>query len=69
MKSSVNNFMKYTFSSYSFNTIDDIIKGVSPGSFMATVDLQDAYRSVPIYPIDRTYFGLCFVLGRSSSLG
>ena len=63
LKNSVNNFMRQTFSTFSFNTIDTVIKNVSPGSFMATVDLQDAYRSVPIHPEDRTHFGLRWDLG------
>ena len=62
-KSSVNNFMKCTFSSFSFNTIDDVVTSIKPCSYMATVDLQDAYRSVPIYPDDRRHFGLCWDFG------
>ena len=56
--SSVNNFMHQTFSSFSFNTVDTVIKDISAGSYMSTVDLQDAYRSVPISPHDRKHFGL-----------
>ena len=63
LKKSVNNFMKSTFSTFSFNTIDDIVKSVSPDSFMATVDLQNAYRSVPIHPNDRSHFGLRWDFG------
>ena len=62
-KYSVNNFMRQTFSSFSFNTIDNIIVDVKPGSYMATVDLQDAYRSVPIHPDDRPHFGLTWDFG------
>ena len=54
----VNNYMKDTFSSLTFNTLNDTVVNVNPGSFMATVDLQDAYRSVPIHPEDRMHFGL-----------
>ena len=54
----LNNYMKDTFSSFNFNTLDDIIVDISPGSFMATIDLQDAYLSVPIHPEDRKHFGL-----------
>ena len=60
---SVNNFMKDTFSTFSFNTIDDVITEVKPHSYMATVDLQDAYRSVPICPVDRLHFGLRWNFG------
>ena len=57
---SVNNYMHQTFSSFAFNTIDTVIQEVTPKSYMATVDLQDAYRSVPIYAGDRKHFGLCW---------
>ena len=60
---SVNNYMKSTFSKFSFNTIDDVILNISPSSFMATVDLKDAYRSVPIHPEDRLHFGLRWDFG------
>ena len=63
VKSSVNNFMKCTFSSFSFNTIDDVVKEISHDDFLATVDLQDAYRSVPIHPSDRPHFGLRWNFG------
>ena len=60
---SVNNFMKETFSSFAFNTIDDIVQNITPNCYMATVDLQDAYRSVPIHPSDRRHFGLRWDFG------
>ena len=60
---SVNNFMKSTFSKFSFNTIDDVILDINPLSYMATVDLKDAYRSVPIHPEDRKHFGLRWDFG------
>ena len=61
--SSVNNYMKETFSRFSFQTIDDVIKQISPNCFMATIDLQDAYRSVPIHPDNRKHFGLQWDFG------
>ena len=63
LKSSVNNYMREMFSTFSFNTIDTVIKDISPGCYMATVDLQNAYRSVPIHPEDRKHFGLRWDLG------
>ena len=63
-KISVNNYMKQTFSSFAFNTIDTVVKEVTTDSYMATVDLQDAYRSVPICPKDRVHFGLRWDLGK-----
>ena len=64
---SVNNFMKHTFSTFSYNTIDNAIKDVHKYSYMATVDLQDAYRSVPIHPDDRKHFGLSWDFGKGPS--
>ena len=61
--SSVNNYMKETFSRFSFKTIDDVVNSISPCCFMATVDLQNAYCSVPIHPSDRKHFGLQWDFG------
>ena len=58
-KLSLNNFMRETFSTFTFNTIETIIK-----AYMATVDLQDAYRSVPIHENDRKHFGLRWDFGQ-----
>ena len=60
--------MKSTFAYFSFNTIDDVILDVKPHSFMATVDLQNAYRSVPINPDDRKHFGLRWDFGNGGPL-
>ena len=50
--------MKEVFTSFSYNTIDDVVRSVKHGSYMCTVDIQSAYRSVAIHPQDRKYFGL-----------
>ena len=60
---SVNAYMKDTFSTFSFNTIDDVVPHIKSYSYMATVDLQNAYRSVPIHPQDRQHFGLRWNFG------
>ena len=60
---SVNHYMKETFSTFSYTTVDDAVKLIKPYSYMATVDLQDAYRSVPILPSDRRHFGLRWDFG------
>ena len=62
-KSSVNNYMKNVFSHFSYNTIDEVIKHVKPNCFMATIDLQSAYRAVPIHPDNRENFGLVWNFG------
>ena len=33
--------------------IDSTINYVSPGDYMVSLDLKDAYFSVPIHPLDR----------------
>ena len=66
--SSINNFMGSTFSRFSYTTIDDAVKHVNVDSYMATVDLQDAYRSVPIHPNDRHHFGLRWDFGNGPFL-
>ena len=62
-KLSVNNYMKNTFSCFSFNTLDDVVLDVGLGNYMATIDLQDAYWLVPIRPEDRKHFGLSWNFG------
>jgi hypothetical protein len=39
-----------TDTSVSYSTIDDAVKLIKPHSYLAKVDLQSAYRSVPIHP-------------------
>ena len=41
-----------------FQTIDDAIKLVDQGSFLAKIDLRHAYRSVPIHPSNFQVTGL-----------
>lgn len=43
-------------------TVEQVVSHMIEGkySFMSTVDLANAYRSVMIRPSDRDYFGLCF---------
>ena len=55
---SINCFMKETFSSFSYKTMDDVCKLMSPNCFCGVTDISAAYRSVPIRPADRTIQGL-----------
>ena len=56
--------MKEIISRFSFNRLDNIVAvDVTQNSFMATVDLLDAYCSVPIHPVDRMHFGLRWDFG------
>ena len=60
---SVNNYMDEVFSSFCYTTIDKVVSAVKCGSYMCTVDIQSAYRSIAIHPDDRTYFGLKWDFG------
>ena len=59
---SVNNFMKETFSSFRYKSMDDVVALVGQGTYMAVTDIASAYRTVPIRPSDRTYQGLKWVV-------
>ena len=50
--------MKETFTSFSYKTLDDVVNSVTRNSYMCTVDIQSAYRSVTIHPRVKKYFGL-----------
>ena len=43
---------------FKFQTLDDAIKLLQPGYFMAKIDLKSAYRSVPIHPSNYAGTGL-----------
>lgn len=47
---SVNNYMCSTALSFSYNSVDRIADCLTRGSFMATIDIAQAYRSVNIHP-------------------
>lgn len=44
-----------------FSSIDDAVKLIEPGSFIAKVDLKSAYRSVPIHPDCYAFTGLSWI--------
>ena len=47
---------------YSFETVDSVMKHLSPNDYMCKVDLKAAYRHVGINPSNFTYTGLKFTL-------
>ena len=59
---SINNYMDSTFQHFSYCTIDEVTMNVTPGCYMATVDIASAYRSVPVHPSDWTYQGISWPL-------
>ena len=43
---------------FSYQTLDDAVKMLQQGSYMAKIDLKSAYRSVPIHPSNHSATGL-----------
>ena len=65
---SVNNYMKEVFSTFSYTKLDDVISQIGQGDYMATIDLESAYRAVPILPENRQSFGLAWDFGSGEVL-
>lgn len=57
---SVNNYMERVQDGFSYVTISRIVSSIIEGNYtyMSTVDLASAYRSVLISPMDRPFFGI-----------
>ena len=47
-------------SNFSFQSVDDAIRLMSPGCYMAKVDIEAAYRHVPIDPYDWDKLAFCW---------
>ena len=58
--SSINNYMSETFATFSYKRIDDVVALLSPGAFMATVDIASAYRSISVHPEQWRYQGVAW---------
>ena len=67
-KLSVNNYMKDVFSKFSYNRLDDVISQVQQNNYMATLDLQSAYRAVAIHPDNGSNFGLSWDFGQGKRM-
>jgi hypothetical protein len=50
-----------TDSAVSYSTVDDAVKHIKVGSYLAKIDLSEAYRSVPINPSCYDYTGLQWI--------
>ena len=59
---SINCFMKETFKTFCYSSVDTVSDAMSKGCFMAVTDLASAYRSVMVRPSDRTHQGLSWEL-------
>lgn len=55
---SINNYMQTTFKEFSFSTVDEVCRLVTHGCYMATVDIDSAYRTVTVSPSHWKYQGL-----------
>ena len=53
-----NEFVEYHH--FKMDTLDTVIKMMKPGCFMASVDLRDAYYTVPVHPEHRKYLKFLF---------
>ena len=59
---SINNFMEETTSSFSYNSIDDLVDMLYHGAYMANVDIASAYRSISVHPSQWAYQGLSWCI-------
>ena len=55
---SINNYMESTFHTFNYVTVDQVASNVTPGCYMATVDIASAYRSVSIRQDNWKYQGI-----------
>lgn len=55
---SINSYMSTTFHNFCYTTIDNVIEMLNPGTFMASVDISAAYRSILIHPSQWKYQGI-----------
>ena len=61
--SSVNDFVDPTFAALQFVRFDEVVASVTQmgrGSFLVKRDLKDAFRHVPLSPLDLWLFGFCW---------
>ena len=59
---SINNHMHTTCKEFTFMKLDEVAEYLIPGSYMAVLDLEAAYRLVHIAPKDRTHQGFVWNL-------
>lgn len=55
---SVNDRCSSLVKKFSYLNVHDVVKLVTPGAFLSVVDIQAAYRAVPVKPSHRKYLGL-----------
>ena len=63
---SINNYMSTTFSSFSYNSVQDTVDLLLPGEFMVVVDISSAYRSVNVQANQVCFQGLSWNFGEGN---
>ena len=65
---SINNYMSSTFQSFTYNSVQDAVDVLSPGDYMAVVDISSAYRAVNIDADQARFQGLAWDFGEGRVL-
>ena len=60
---SIHNFMTSTFQSFTYNSVQDAVDILTPGDYMAVIDITSAYRSVNVSDCDSYFQGLSWDFG------
>ena len=55
---SINNFMLTTCDLFSYSSVDQVAENMTPGCYMASVDIAAAYRSISVNPAHWTFQGI-----------
>lgn len=67
--SSINSYMTTTYKEFCYSTVDNVISRIQPGCYMASVDIQAAYRSILVHPSQWEFQGVAWSLdGKSTYL-
>ena len=59
----MNNGVERELASLSYMPIDDVVTRileVDKGSWLAKMDIRQAYRHIPVHPYDRDLLGMCW---------
>lgn len=54
---SVNSHCGTLAKKFQYNSIKDVVSGITPGCYLAVIDIKSAFRSVPVAPHHRQYLG------------
>lgn len=55
---SINSHMESTYHPFCFTSVDNVIEMIQPDDYMASVDIQNAYRSIMVHPSQWCYQGI-----------